>query len=398
MTDDMPGRAARYEGRLSPLAALLLRNLLFSILTLGIYRFWGRTHVRRFVWRHTVLLDDALEYLGTGGELFIGFLIAVALLLPVFAAYSALQFLFADGPGHALLALEILYYLALFFLVQVAIHRMRRYRLTRTAWRGVRFGLGGSSLAYARIAFGYGLLTAATAGLAYPWMRVATLGYFARHAYFGTVGAALAPDARWLFRHWAAVIAWLLGVIGLFAVLNLENFATMLHYEEHASHNMRYAASSMIYWPLFLLPVSFLLWIRYRVVEFRHFTNALTIGNTGFNSHVRVKNVFSQSAIYISILVAAWVFVLGFSVSMMIGIVTLDTGLSFTLIPVLLAVGLLLFSGIIKTLFLDIPLLAHACQTLGITNAAALEAVAQSSASVPGYGEGAAEALDVGGF
>ena len=69
----MVTQAARFEGRQGPLAGLLLRNLLFSILTLGIYRFWGRTHVRRFVWRHTVLLDDALEYLGTGGELWRGF-------------------------------------------------------------------------------------------------------------------------------------------------------------------------------------------------------------------------------------------------------------------------------------------------------------------------------------
>ena len=145
MANGMPGEQARFDGRRGALGALMLRNLLFSILTLGIYRFWGRTHVRRFVWRHTALLDDALEYLGTGGELFIGFLIAVAVLLPVFAAYSLLQFLFADDPGHALLVLEALYYLVLFFLIQIAIHRMRRYRLTRTAWRGVRFGLGGSS-------------------------------------------------------------------------------------------------------------------------------------------------------------------------------------------------------------------------------------------------------------
>ena len=59
---------------------------------------------------------------------------------------------------------------------------------------------------------------------------------------------------------------------------------------------------------------------------------------------------------------------------------------------------ILLFSGIIRVLFLDIPLLEHACETLEISNAAALEEVAQSSAAVPGYGEGTAEALDVGGF
>ncbi len=398
MTDGTPGRAARFEGRSGPLAVLLLRNLLFSILTLGIYRFWGRTHVRRFVWRHTVLLDDALEYLGTGGELFIGFLIAVALLFPVFAAYSALQFVFADGTGPALLVLEILYYLVLFFLVQIAIHRMRRYRLTRTAWRGVRFGLGGSSLAYARIAFGYSLLTAATLGLAYPWMRVATLGYFARHAYFGAAGLALAPNPRWLFRRWLAVIVSLVGASGLFAILNLENFTAMLRYEEHESFNIPYPVSSITYWPLLLLPISFIFWMRYRVMEFQHFMNSLTIEDVGFRSQIGMKFVFVQCVIYVAVLMAAWVFVGGFSVFMMIGFVTTDGGTGLLFVPVFLVILLLFSSGIIKTLFLDIPLLAHVCETLDISNAGALDEIAQSSAFAPRYGEGAAEALDVGGF
>ena len=398
MTDGTPRRSARFEGRSGPLAVLLLRNLLFSILTLGIYRFWGRTHVRRFVWRHTVLLDDALEYLGTGGELFIGFLIAVAILLPVFAAYSALQFAFAGGPGHALLALEILYYLVLFFLVQIAIHRMRRYRLTRTAWRGVRFGLGGSSLAYARIAFGYGLLTAATLGLAYPWMRVATLGYFARNAHFGTAGLALAPSVRWLFQRWLTVIVSLAGAAGLFAILNLENFSAMPGYEVHKPLNIPYPVSSITYWPLLLLPISFLFWIRYRVMEFRHFMNSLTIEDVRFSSQIGMKFVFVQCVIYVAVLVAAWLLVGGLFASMMIGFVTTDGGTGLVFVPVLLVILLLLSSGIIKTLFLDVPLLAHVCETLEIANAGALEEVAQSSASAPGHGEGAAEALDVGGF
>ena len=248
------GRSARFDGRLGALGVLMLRNLLFSILTFGIYRFWGRTHVRRFVWRHTTVLDDALEYLGTGGELFIGFLIAVAVLLPVFAAYSVLQFVFTDGSQVALIALEVLYYLALFFLIQIAIHRMRRYRLTRTAWRGVRFGLGGSSLAYARVAFGYSLLTAATLGFAYPWLRVATLKYFASHAYFGTASVALTPNARWLFRRWLAVVAPLMAILALFIALNLEMFENIrFFFEEGYDRAGGRAMLSLSFWPLHLL-------------------------------------------------------------------------------------------------------------------------------------------------
>lgn len=399
---EAPGQAARFEGRRGSLARLLLRNLLFSILTLGIYRFWGRTHVRRFVWRHTVLLDDALEYLGTGGELFIGFLIAVAALLPVFAIYAVLQFVFADGPQYALLVLEALYYLVLFFLIQIAIHRMRRYRLTRTAWRGVRFGLGGSSFAYARIAFGYGLLTAVTLGLAYPWMRAATLAYFARHAYFGTAGIALAPNAVWLFRRWAAVIASLAGALGLFAVLNFEDLDMIAFFiQKELYETIDIVVASMKFWPLFLLPATFVVWIWYRVVEFRHMIGCLNIGDTGFSSRARTKFVFWRIFIFFLVLGAVGVLLGVFSVLMTTGFGPAgisDGGTSAVLAIFVPALVLLLFSGMIRVLFLDIPLLAHACETLSISNAEALEEVAQSSAAVPSYGEGTAEALDVGGF
>ena len=401
MADGIPEQAARFEGRRGPLAGLLLRNLLFSILTLGIYRFWGRTHVRRFVWRHTALLDDALEYLGTGGELFIGFLIAVAVLLPVFAAYSALQFVFADGSDYVLLALEILYYLVLFFLIQIAIHRMRRYRLTRTAWRGVRFGLGGSSFAYARIAFGYGLLTAATLGLGYPWMRSATLRYFAQHAYFGTAGLGLAPNPVWLFRRWAAVAGSFAGALGLFAILNFESLETIAFFiDEELYETTDIVLASMTYWPLFLLSASFFLWIWYRVVEFRHMVGCLTVGVTGFSSAVRNQFVFGCFFVFSFVMFAlgALLGTIAFLIAFGVARAGEIEGVIAVIVVFVPALLVLLFSGIIRILFLDIPLLRHACETLAIRNAEALEDVAQSSAAVPSYGEGTAEALDVGGF
>ena len=380
----------------------MLRNLMFSILTFGIYRFWGRTHVRRFVWRHTTVLDDALEYLGKGGELFIGFLIAVAVLLPVFAAYSLLQFLFADDSGYALFVLEALYYLVLFFLVQIAIHRMRRYRLTRTAWRGVRFGLGGSSLAYARISFGYGLLTAATLGFAYPWMRVATLKYFADHAYFGTASVALAPNAGWLFRRWLAVVAPLIAGWGLFVALNLEEFGDIQFFLEQGN-NMIVGQTilSLAFWPLLLLPVGAFFWMRYRVVEFRHMIDNLGIGDTSFVSSFRTGVFFKQIGIFLIFLVGG-IGIMSVVIKLIFVIFDSAVGIDGSFVSVLYFlvpfILLLLFSGIIKVLFLDIPLLAHACETLEISNGRALDEVVQFSAAVPSYGEGTAEALDVGGF
>ena len=77
-----------------PLAGIILRNLLFNILTLWIYRFRARTNVRRYLWRNMTVQGDALEYTGRGLELFLGFLlIAVTIFLPLFIISTVVQLL-----------------------------------------------------------------------------------------------------------------------------------------------------------------------------------------------------------------------------------------------------------------------------------------------------------------
>ena len=90
-----------------------------------------------------------------------------------------------------------------------------------------------------------------------------------------------------------------------------------------------------------------------------------------------------------------------FALSMMIGsgkTGLTDGGTTAVLAIFVPVIVLVLFTGMLRTLFLDIPLLAHACETLEISNAGALDEVVQASVSLPSYGEGTAEALDVGGF
>src|SRR5258705_6215321 len=75
----MPSQQFAYDGRLGELYGIFIVNLLLSIVTLGFYRFWGKTRIRRYIWSRLSLSGDAFEYTGTGGELFIGFLIVVVL-------------------------------------------------------------------------------------------------------------------------------------------------------------------------------------------------------------------------------------------------------------------------------------------------------------------------------
>ena len=77
-----------FVGRRGPLLTLVLKNSLLTILTFGIYRFWAKTWIRRYFWNNVRIAGDAVEYTGQAKELFIGFLIAVAVLFPLTTLYN----------------------------------------------------------------------------------------------------------------------------------------------------------------------------------------------------------------------------------------------------------------------------------------------------------------------
>src|SRR5205085_3784798 len=82
----------RFSGNERAFWRLLIRGAVLLLLTLGIYRFWLATDVRRFLWSNTEIAGDGLEYIGTARELLLGFLIAIALLVPINVAFFLAAF------------------------------------------------------------------------------------------------------------------------------------------------------------------------------------------------------------------------------------------------------------------------------------------------------------------
>ena len=139
----------RFEGRAGEIAGLVIKNFLLNILTLGFWRFWARTRVRRYLWQKMHVLGSPLEYTGTGKELFVGFLLIVFIVFLPFGILNAVleSMGLLQNPEIATW-FSAGSYLMLFYLIGVATWRARRYRLTRTRWRSIRAGLTGSSWAY----------------------------------------------------------------------------------------------------------------------------------------------------------------------------------------------------------------------------------------------------------
>jgi uncharacterized membrane protein YjgN (DUF898 family) len=186
---------------------IVTRGALLELITFGFYRFWVTTDIRRHLWSHTEIDGDALEYTGRGKELLIGFLIAMAILGPLFLVYFLIGLEFERVKAFASLPL----YLLVIAFGQFAAYRARRYRLTRTVWRGVRFWMTGSGWSYAWRSIVWGLLLGPTLGFAYPWRTAALERYKLGHTLYGDLPGRLEATGWQLFKRvwWV----WMLGIL-----------------------------------------------------------------------------------------------------------------------------------------------------------------------------------------
>jgi uncharacterized membrane protein YjgN (DUF898 family) len=120
---------------------IALTNLLLTIVTLGIYRFWAKARERRYLWSRTHFVDDSFEWTGTGLEMLIGFVIVMVVLVPVFLFFSfGFEAMVMRGQAALAAVLMLAFYLGIFYLINVARFRALRYRLSRTYWHGIRGG------------------------------------------------------------------------------------------------------------------------------------------------------------------------------------------------------------------------------------------------------------------
>lgn len=199
---DSQSDAARleYDGRLGELYAIWLRNLVLTLLTLGIYRFWAKTRMRRYLWSHMRFMGDRFEYTGTGGEKFRGFLLAVLLLIAIGLVNAAISYA-ARTTGQqwlSVLGLPVgVLYGALF---GAAVYSAQRYRLSRTLWRGIRGGMGEGAMRYGLRTVWYGLLTALTLGIGWPLFRLRLLRRRVNASAFGDAALRVGGEARRVYR------------------------------------------------------------------------------------------------------------------------------------------------------------------------------------------------------
>ena len=208
-----------HDGSAATLAPIVIVNTLLTIITLSTYRFWAKTRVRQYLWDQTMLDGDRLEYTGTGKELFYGFLIVFALvLMPLSGASSALGLLLSeDHPLYS--ASYVAIFVLVWFLIGVARYRARRYRLSRTQWRGIRAAQTGSSSLFGAKALGFLALLPLTLGWSYPWQNMCLMSQMMNNTWFGDRRFTFEGPVGPLYKHFA--VAWLVQLGMLLAIFLL---------------------------------------------------------------------------------------------------------------------------------------------------------------------------------
>ena len=341
-----------YDGSGADLATIAATNAIATLATLGFYRFWGKTRVRRYLWSRVGCRGDQGEYSGTGMELLRGFLVALPVLALLVGSSFWIQMRSSVGePVYWFL--EFAGILILFFLVCLAAYLARRYRLSRTEWRGIRFAQDGSSIRYALLVLAWSIVVVLSLGTAYAVYRTRLQHYRTTHTSFGNRRFRFEARAAALLKPW--LLAW-----------------------------------------LFVLPSLGLTYCWYRVKEFRYFAQTTHCGAFSFKSELRARSV-------VLILIVGWLSILIAMACLGLGLYTIaanappgDPGPTVMLGYVVAFAIAMPVIGALRMLFLVHPLVREVVGTTSIIGEEDYAAIAQSRQSSPRRGEGLADALDVG--
>lgn len=155
----------QFHGQGGTLFGIIIVNVLLTFITLGLYYPWARAKLLKYYYSETEFAGSRFEFLGTGREMFFGFIKALGILIVIYA-------LFIFGAMSKNYFLMFLGYILILAIIPFAIHGAMRYRLSRTVYRGIHFGYHGDLRELLGLFFKNILLTLVTCGIYSAWLEV----------------------------------------------------------------------------------------------------------------------------------------------------------------------------------------------------------------------------------
>lgn len=393
----------KFVGTRGPLFLLALKTSLLTVLTLGIYRFWMKTKLRRYYWSSVRINGVPLEYMGQPIEKLLGFLMAVVILAFYLGIVNLILMFASFSLFQSNVAAYVLSFMGVIPLWFFAMYRARRYVLGRTRWRAIRFGLDPGAWGYAGRALWHCTLTILTAGLLWPRMTFWLEKYKTDRTWFGD--QKLVQGGRWtmLFPAAIPVIISVLVIAGTsVALFALPTWAGGTRAEQS---EQIWGLGIVMAIAVFILPfAATFYWVR----SLEILTNHKRAGDLALS--------FDPSAAKVSRIVYfgnSWVWFLVFLMLVAIGLVIvfgaggqdIERLTEIGALPIWVTTAFAALSyfviyimwGALHHIYVRQPLWRHFSETLTVTGAPVLERVGQRTRDERRDAEGFSEALDVGG-
>jgi uncharacterized membrane protein YjgN (DUF898 family)/tetratricopeptide (TPR) repeat protein len=270
-----------FHGNGGELFGIFIFNLLKSLGTLGIYSFWGKVKTRQYLWRQSEFAGDRFSYHGTGKELLIGWLRAMLCFGSIMGAQAVLPLVW-DHVVAQVLAGGIIYG-GLAVLIPLARIGTMRYRLSRTAWRGIRFSFRGHFLPFFWLSLRGYLLTVLTFGFYYPYFHLYVRRFMVENSAFGSAPFkfdTVGPDMRDLWKRYAVS----LGISMVFLPIGfLMSFGSLQKSLGVAGIPLAVVCTLIIYGCI---------WLPYLAARRRFYWNHTRVGGGKFRSSVDASELF----------------------------------------------------------------------------------------------------------
>lgn len=404
-------RPIRFIGPEKDYWRIAVRGAVLLMVTLGLYRFWLATDIRRFLWANTEIGGESLEYSGTALELLQGFLFAIAIVLPIYTVFT-ITVLDLGAVGNFLSASAVL---VLAFLSQYGIYLARRYRLTRTVFRGLRFHQTGNAVLYSILAVWWWGWTALTLGFAYPFTRAALERFKMRNTWYGDIQGRFEGSGWRLFVRgflmWLVVLVPMLAALATLLPVNwsavsaaLRGGGDVLGRMEKASPGVFGQIGAGIVLIAVTLVLIALILPAFHAMVMRWWVSGIRFGDIEIRSHLRTRDVYVAYLRFIGFMIAFVVLILIgiFFALLFIGTFAQDGSAFSEFLTVAMLVGTYVVSmlGLITlynvTVSFSIWRLTADSTELSDPQAIA-RAKASGDASSP-LGEGIADVLNIGGI
>jgi len=176
-----------FDGQAGPLFKLYLKNVVLTLLTLGIYRFWAKVEVKQFIYQHTAFHGGRFGYHATGLEKFIGFLKGLCFIVPlvliVVVLYNGLRQSMSDETAWIICFYAFFGILGL--LRPLIVVGSRSFNLSRTSWNNLRFRFNGRIGKLYGLYFKDFLFLILTLGIYTAWHHINVRRFTTQHSLFG---------------------------------------------------------------------------------------------------------------------------------------------------------------------------------------------------------------------